>query len=60
MDTNQVGERLELAYRKGLFQDHFFKFLIDDIDEGVFCEISKFADDKRKRTERRRERLKGA
>ena len=45
MDTDRVGWRLELEYHKGLFWNHlFFTILIDDINEQVLCEISKFAD----------------
>ena len=40
MDTNRVGLRLEVVYRKGLFI-----VFIGDIDEEVLCEISKFAGD---------------
>ena len=44
MDTDQVGQRLRVVYQQGLFSDHFTIF-IDDIDEEILYEISKFADD---------------
>ena len=46
MDTDLVGQMLEVVYRKGLFWDQFFfTIFIDDINEGVLCEVSNFADD---------------
>ena len=47
MDTDRFGQKLEVVYRKGLFWDHFFflTIFIDGIDEEVFFEIFKFADD---------------
>ena len=44
MNTNRVGQRLEVVYRKGLFWV-LFTIFIDDIDEEVLCEIYKFADE---------------
>ena len=46
MDTDQVGQRLEVVYCKGWFgvQPLLFIIFIDDIDE-VLCEISKFTND---------------
>ena len=47
MKTDPAGQRLEVVYRKCLFQDQplLFTIFIDDIYEEVLCEISKFADD---------------
>ena len=39
------GHRLEVLYCRVCFGTTFFTIFIDDIDEEVLCEISKFADD---------------
>ena len=44
MVTNWLGQRLEVVYRKGLI---LFIIIIDDIDEEVLWEISKFVDDRK-------------
>ena len=46
MDRDQVEQRLEVGYRKGLLwnQIHFTIF-INDISQGVHCKIFKFTDD---------------
>ena len=42
MDTDQVGWRLKMEYRKGLFWDHFYLLFL--LMTSIY-EISKFADD---------------
>ena len=46
MDTDWVGWRLEVDYRKVLFWDHFFFLPSLMTSMNKYCEISKFADDK--------------
>ena len=43
--NDQVGQRLEIGVVVGSVLEPLFTIFIDDINDEVLCEISKFADD---------------